>query len=49
MLRIREVFARLGDQEGEVSEHPKVSVCGSALASWMWLRLEVGGWRVGSG
>ena len=28
---IREVFARLGDQEGEVSEHPKVTVCGSAL------------------
>lgn len=36
LLRIREVFARLGDQEGEVSEHPKVTVCGSALASWMW-------------
>lgn len=28
---IREVFARLGDQESELSEHPKVTVCGSAL------------------
>jgi hypothetical protein len=34
LLRIREVFARLGDQESELSEHPKVTVCGSALAPW---------------
>ena len=30
-----------------MSEHPKVTVCGSALASWMWWvewRLVGGGW-----